>query len=409
MKSIFIKLTFYLFVTINTLSAQVDKGKFVTYEPGFYHNVIMKELMGASSEQQNIKSNKQFKLDFNDRDYPTDISRYEVSFHSLPVSQGNSGTCWAYAATSFMESEVFRENKIKVKLSEIYIVYWEYIERAKYFVKTKGDTYLGEGSETNAILRVMRDHGLVPYSVYTGLQNDKSYNNHEELFNEYETFLRSIKEKNIWDENAVITEVKNILEKYLGAPPNEFTYIDRTYSPETFLTDYLKLNPNNYFSFISTKYFPYNEKHELIENDNWWHCDDYYNLNLNDFMYLLNKAMTTGYTIGICGDVSEPGYDQITEVAVIPDFDIPSPYINENSRQLRLSNYSTTDDHCIHIVGYQKIDDIFWYLIKDSGSGAFDGKNKGYRFYHEDYIKLKIMNYMVHLDIAKEILDKIIK
>jgi bleomycin hydrolase len=177
----------------------------------------------------------------------------------------------------------------------------------------------------------------------------------------------------------------------------------------TFMTDFLKLDPNKYFSFMSTKEFPYNEKHELIEFDNWFHGDDYYNLSLDDYMYLLNKAITSGYTISLCGDVSEPGHDQISEVAIIPSFDIPAEYINDDARQLRLTNMSTTDDHCIQVVGYQKVGDDYWYLIKDSGSGAFDGPNKGYRFFHEDYIKLKMMNYMIHVDVAREMLDKIIK
>jgi bleomycin hydrolase len=408
MKNIYV-LCFFCFIITNLTFSQVDKAKFITYQPGFYYNVIMKEITGLTSKEQNIKLEKQFKLDFENKVYPTDIAKYEFSYHTLPVSQGNSGTCWAYAATSFMESEAYRINKITVRLSEIYTVYWEYIERAKYFVKTKGNVFLGEGSETNAILRIMKNYGLVPLSAYSGLKNGKNYNDHSQLFEEFEKYLLSVKELGNWNEFEIIENVKNILDKYLGTPPEEFIYEGETYTPQTFLSEYLKLLPNKYFNFMSTKYFPYDEKHELVENDNWWHCNDYYNLNLDDYMYLLNKAITSGYTLSICGDVSEPGYDQISEVAVIPDFDVPSAYINEDARQLRLSNNSTTDDHCIHIVGYQKVGDIFWYLIKDTGSGAFDGKNKGYRFYHEDYIKLKIMNYMVHADIAKEILDKIIK
>ena len=47
-----------------------------------------------------------------------------------------------------------------------------------------------------------------------------------------------------------------------------------------------------------------------------------------------------------------------------------------------------------------------WYLIKDSGSGSRNGKNFGYYFYHEDYIKLKMMNIMVHRSVAEDILKK---
>jgi len=123
-------------------------------------------------------------------------------------------------------------------------------------------------------------------------------------------------------------------------------------------------------------------------------------------MAIIKKALTKGYTVGIGGDVSEAGYDSEKEVAMIPTFDIPSSYINEDSRQFRFSNGSTTDDHGIHVVGIMQNNDGDWYLIKDSGSGAQNGPNKGYRFYHSDYIKLKIMDLVVHRDIAADLLQK---
>ena len=84
-------------------------------------------------------------------------------------------------------------------------------------------------------------------------------------------------------------------------------------------------------------------------------------------------------------------------------------YIDENARQFRFSNHSTTDDHGIHIVGYMEKDGKDWYLIKDSGSGSRNGRNPGYYFYNEDYVKLKIMNIMLPKDFAKKVLGRDIK
>ncbi|MBL4576904.1 MAG: hypothetical protein JKX74_00445 [Flavobacteriales bacterium] len=89
---------------------------------------------------------------------------------------------------------------------------------------------------------------------------------------------------------------------------------------------------------------------------------------------------------------------------MVPSYDIPSEYIDENARQLRFANGSTTDDHAIHIIGHTKKGNDTWYLIKDSGSGSRNGNNKGYYFYHEDYIKLKIMTFTIHKDAAKSVL-----
>ncbi|MBT3622096.1 MAG: peptidase C1, partial [Flavobacteriales bacterium] len=46
------------------------------------------------------------------------------------------------------------------------------------------------------------------------------------------------------------------------------------------------------------------------------------------------------------------------------------------------------------------------FLIKDSGSGARNGNFPGYYFYHEDFVKLKMMTFTIHKDAVKETLDK---
>lgn len=325
------------------------------------------------------------------------------------MSQGNAGTCWCFSATSFFESEVYRLINQKIKLSEMYTVYWEYVERAKAFVKTRGNIEYDQGSEANAIPVIWKKYGIVDYNDYNGKLKIQNFYSHTDLINELKTYLNNVKENNEWNEKVVVSTVKSILNKYMGQPPTYVVVNNKKLSPQDYLTKVLKLNMNDYFSFMSTEEFPYYEKHELVEADNWRHSKNYYNVPVKDFMYIIENSLQKGYTVSICGDVSEAGYNRFAEVSKIPTFDIPSEYINEDARQFRLSNHTTTDDHCIHVVGYQKVKNDYWFLIKDSGAGGFDGPNKGYRFYHQDYIKLKMMNILVNKDVAKKILDKIIK
>ncbi len=62
-------------------------------------------------------------------------------------------------------------------------------------------------------------------------------------------------------------------------------------------------------------------------------------------------------------------------------------------------NGTTTDDHGMHLVGWTMINGKDWYLIKDSSSGSRNvgeqSENFGYYFFHEDYVKLKMMDVMV--------------
>lgn len=391
------------FLSGDCLFAQKDKLKFEEKLPGFYETVILPALH-LKSKTSNFTY---LSMEFTDS-YPTQIADYESLWHVIPKSQGNTGTCWCFAATSFLESEIFRQQAKKIDLSEMYFVYWEYVDRAVDFVKTRGQTYFEQGSEANALKRLIPKYGCVPESAYRGKPEYSEFHAHGEMLAEMKTYLAGIKASGVWNESMVELGIRSILDAYMGEVPARFMYDNQLFTPLEFY-DYTELDVFKMFSFMSTMSAPYGQKAELVEPDNWWHSDDYYNVELHDYYQIVENSIKNGYSICICGDVSEPGYNSKNEVAIIPDFDIPSKYINASSRELRLYNQSTTDDHCIHIVGYKDVGDETWFLIKDSGAGGFDGKNKGYRFFHEDYIRLKMMNIMLYKDAAKLVLDKIIK
>jgi bleomycin hydrolase len=122
-------------------------------------------------------------------------------------------------------------------------------------------------------------------------------------------------------------------------------------------------------------------------------------------MKILKSALKAGYSVSLGGDISEPGRNAAKKVFMVPTFDIPSEYIDENARQYRFSNGSTTDDHGIHLIGYKETKGGNWFLIKDSGSSAHNAEPKGYYFLTEDYVKLKMMDFMVHKDAVKGLID----
>jgi bleomycin hydrolase len=392
-------------ISLIACSQVSDTGIYVEYGPGFYERVIMADREKADESVPK----KRFRAGLSDLEFPTDTGLYTPYWHQKPVSQGATGTCWSYATISFLESEVYRTTGRKIKLSEMYIVYWEYVERARAFVEKRGDVYFAEGSEATAVTRIMKKYGIVPYGDYPGLNKGKEFHDHQRMFAEMEGYLENVKKSNAWNTVMVVSTIREILNAHMGIPPQQVFFGKEHYTPLSFMSRVLMLNPDDYFSFMSTMSQAYNQKGELVEPDNWWHCSDYYNVRIDDFMMVIDDAVDSGYTLCICGDVSEPGYDSRAEVGIVPVFDIPADLINESSREMRLVNGSTTDDHCIHIVGSTDYKGNRWYLIKDSGSGAYDGPNKGYRFLHEDYIKLKMMNIMVYKEAGRRILDRIIK
>ena len=186
----------------------------------------------------------------------------------------------------------------------------------------------------------------------------------------------------------------------------EFVANGKSMTPEEYMKNIARLNPDNYTDFMSSMKYPYYTKTEFEVADNWWHSKEYHNIPLDNFMNIIKTVVKKGYTIAIGGDVSESGYVPLSDVAIVPAYDIPSEYIDENARQFRFCNRATTDDHAIHLLGYLEKDGKWWFLVKDSGSSSRNGNNFGYFFYHEDYVKLKMMTFTIHKDAVKDILKK---
>ncbi len=398
-------LGFLFFTSLHAQEKKKDKGIFVEKKPGYYQNVIMKSIEEYNAPK--TEPAKIFRVDVSNYDLPGSINEFKTVWHNKPVSQGNTGTCWSFSTTSFFESEVYRLTGKKVKLSEMYTVYWEYVEKAREFVRTRGKSLFAQGSEANAVTRIWKDYGIVPLQEYTGLKPGQKFHDHSKMFSEMYSYLQSVKESNAWNEEAVLSTIKSILDNYMGVPPSAIEVNKKFYSPKEYLKKFLKLNLDDYVDILSYKQAPYFKRVEYKVPDNWWHSKDYVNVPLGKFMEILNNAIQNGYSLSIGGDVSEPGKIPEKDVFIVPTFDIPPEYIDEDARQFRFGNGTTTDDHGIHLVGFTRKGGKLWYAIKDSGSSSRDGKNKGYYFMNEDYVKLKIMDFMVHKDAVGDLLQKI--
>lgn len=408
---------------ISSVSAQNDKINYIDK----YEYPVFKEMEAYADSAQAVRDSvtdeirdrqekakeeaesqeKKILLDFTGIDIPAAPGVFDTIFHFPPVAQHLTGTCWAFAGTSFLETEAARLGGMRVKLSEMFTVYWEWIERVERFVAERGDSRVGQGSETNAIFRVFKKYGAVPLAAYPGLP-DPGYvrHNHGQLTEELQAYLKLVKEHDIWEHDQVIAMIKTILDRHLGAPPETFDWEGKTYTPKQFADEYLGLVPDDYVSVMSTLSAPFYTRAEFKAWDNWWHDSSYVNLPLDVWYATLKNAVRDGYSLTIGGDVSEPGVNGFVDAAVVADYDIPQRFINQDSREFRIYNKTTTDDHGVHVVGFQKVSDRDWYLTKDSSSRARFGKFEGYMFIRDDFIRLKILTYTVHKDALGPLLDQ---
>lgn len=413
------KVCLFIFVILLSISVSAqktprkDKGLFKEYKSGYYQNSILKGIEEFEEKDETPAVTKRFKIDFTGLDIPTSVDQFTKFWCQPPISQGNTGTCWCFSTISYFESEVYRLYKKEVKFSEMYTVYWEYVEKVKQYVEKKGDSYFAEGSEGNAVTRIWRKYGVVPEFAYTGMKAGQTFQNHENMYNEMNTYLKSVKAACAWNEDEVLATIKSIMNSYMGEPPAKVTVDGKEMTPQEYLKNVLMLNLDDYIDVMSFMKFDYYTKAEYDVVDNWWDCADYYNVPLDDYMSIIKYAIKNGYTVAVGGDVSEAGFESYAQTAVVPTFDIPSEYIDENARYFRFANETSTDDHGLHLIGYYEKDDTTWFLMKDSGAGSRnagkESKNFGYYFFHEDFVKLKMLDFMVHKDAMKDVLKKFTK
>lgn len=340
---------------------------------------------------------------------PQRVEDFSVIPHLSPLNQGATLFCWSFSTASFLESEMQRLGMEPVRLSVFYPVYYGFMEKAKRYVHTRGQSRFGPGDLFSGVLDIIKAYGTMP-AVFYGDNTAESPSTQAALYSELEQYLTSVKRGSEWKAERVLKRVQAILNKYLGKPPTTFTYHGKALAPQSFLKEVVQLPWQEYVLITSFQYAPFYQFMELRVPDNWQHNTNYFNVPLDVFYQLLKEAVSHGYSAAVDIDISEPSYEIIKDVAIIPDFDIPTAAISQAARELRFNNGATTDDHLVHLVAYKKFGNAEWFLAKDSLPTAWEGDHKGYVFFHESYVKLKVLAFLVHRDgvptIKKMLLDK---
>jgi bleomycin hydrolase len=399
------------------LAAQHERQHRLKYVPQYEDPVIaemQKERRQRQAEQRSEtrrirdaqapeRVERELRFDFAGVQKPESLDAFRTAFHFPPVQQFNTGTCWCFSTTSFFESEVYRLTGRKIKLSEMFTVYYEYLEKARRYVQQRGDSFFARGSEGNVVMLVWRKYGIVPAEAYSGVLDPGGRHDDVEMVSEMRAYLEHVKEADRWDEDLVLASLRLIMNKHMGRPPERFVYDDVQLTPRRFLSDMLGLDLDDYVCVMSTLSEPFYAYGEYEVTANWWHSRDYYNVPLDEFYGILKHAIQNGYTVRLNGDSTEPGHNGFEDAAIVPRFDIPREYIDQDARELRFYTRVTDDDHDVHLVGYARVGDYDWFLVKDSARHAQYGQYKGYLFFRDDYIKLKTLTFIVHKDAVRAI------
>lgn len=313
-------------------------------------------------------------------------------------SQDNTGTCWSFSTTSFLESEILRKSGKKVDLSEIFTVRKIYMEKAVRYLRYHGNASFSQGALAHDQLYVFKNYGAMPEEVYNG-KNGNATHNHTALEKALKTYLDSLLSKTIiephWKERF-----ETILDSYLGTCPAVFKYNNVEYNAMTFAAS-LGINTNDYAGFTSYNHHPFYKPFDLEIPDNYSH-GQYTNLPLDQLIELVDASINQGYTVEWDGDVSEPGFLRKYGVAVlmkpgtvlgdsIPTEEIP----NQETRQYAFDSHQTTDDHLMHITGIATDQKGNRYYITKNSWGKNSGIG-GYVYISANYLKLQTVSIYIN-------------
>ena len=344
-------------------------------------------------------------------------------------NQNNSGTCWSYSALAFLESEVLKKDPSKkdIDLCESFLVSKTYTDRADRNVRTHGDASFSQGGSFYDAIFCMERYGLVPEGLmpYPITPYGDSLFNFTNFFPPMEAYIKAIATSNAKKINPIWKkDVQGMLDNYFGECPTEFEYKGKKYTPQSFVKDYLKLDPNDYVSLTSYTHHPFYSSFVLEIQDNWrWATS--YNLPLDEFMRVMEESVKNGWTFAWGADVSEDGFSRRTGknkcVATVPDTKATAgvgsdqsrwtgekagakiaqsdaageKVITQEMRQEGYDNWTTTDDHGMQIYGIAKDQNGKEYFMMKNSWGEY-GPYKGFWYVSKPYVAYKTMNIVIN-------------
>lgn len=356
---------------------------------------------------------------------------------ATPVkNQASTGTCWCFATTSFMESELLRTGKGTYDLSEMFIVRQKYMNQLQDNYVRHGEGNIGQGSLSHTFKHAFDQVGIVPEEVYTGINYDSDRHNHGEMVRYMqaiaETAVKMKKRSPQYDQL-----IENLFDTYLGKLPEKFTYQGKEYTPKSFAAS-LGLDMDDYVELTSFTHHPYYTMFDVEVHDNWEH-EKMYNLPLDELMETMDYALKNGYSVCWDGDVSEKGFSFKNGVAINPEvkkvddyattdrarfekmdekgrleevykFEHPYPEVKVTPeiRQEGFEAFVTTDDHLMHLTGIANDQNGTKYYVTKNSWGTERNAFGGYLNMSESYVRAKTIYIMLHKDaIPKAIRTKL--
>jgi bleomycin hydrolase len=326
------------------------------------------------------------------------------NFSTSIKNQEQTNTCWSFSTTSLVESEAYKNKLGVLDLSEMYTVRKIYLDKATNYLLRQGKAQFSEGGLGHDVIHAIATYGAMTQSAYSGLTNGQQTYQHTLMFLDLKRYvdstLKSRKPSTVQDWKPGF---ERILDHYMGALPNQFLYNNVKYTPNEFASKFLKFNESDYVNITSFQHHPY-YKPFIIEVPDNFSNGAYYNLPLEEMIRVTENALQNGHTVLWDADVSNNGFNGKIGMGMLlapseklvehMDPDFKEAAWNADIRQQLFENFTTQDDHLMHIVGIEKTKQGKTFFIVKNSWGT-DGEYFGYVHVSEAYFAINTIGLVL--------------
>ncbi len=289
--------------------------------------------------------------------------------------QGISDLCWAYAMLATIESEHILQGD-SVNLSVAYIARMMLIRQAERYYLTQGHDSISLRGVAPMLIDALEEYGAMPYESYRSECNFNVVC--RKVTKACNGMIQKRKGLILLHENT-----ESLLDNIINPMPKNVYMFGVEYTPLEFAHSVcLK---DEYVALTSFTHKPFNTEIVLDLPDN---KNDYKFLNLpiDTLVSRVERALRSGHCVCWEGDISEPGFSFERGTARIES----GKEVSQEARQREFENFSTTDDHCMEIVGLAHDNSGAKYFICKNSWGT-NNPYKGLMYMSLDYFKLKTM------------------
>lgn len=350
------------------------------------------------------------------------------------TDQESSGRCWMFAALNIMRPTVRQKfNVSSFKFSELYLFFWDKLEKANLFLETIIETRrrdiddrelqallhspVPDGGWWNYAANIIEKYGAVPKSIMPETANSSKTRGMnkaiQNLMRRNAAELRRLSQKGT-KESALrlrkvemLKDVYKLLVLHLGIPPQKFTWryedkdkklIEKEYTPLEFYKEAAGFDLSQYITIADHPVYTYNKHYQINYCRNLFETPDmnFINIDINSLKQFALKSLKDNEPVWFGADV---GWQMERDQGIMADgiYDYESLYgIKDDMTKAERFLYRTSIPN--HAMAFVAADTVNGEAVKwrVENSWGTDKGDKGYWTMYDNwfdkYVYIVIIN-----------------